>query len=102
VEWYFQKEAAEDTVRGLIGVKGLTNAITVKPQVTEGEVKTKIEQALERNAEVDAQRITVAVNNGKVTLYGSVRSWTEREEAERAAWAAHGVSAVDDHITVGV
>src|SRR5438034_226229 len=83
VDWQFQKEAAESAVRHLAGVKGITDLITVKPPVTARVVKEKIEEALRRNAELDARRITVETSDGKVILWGSVRSWVEREEAER-------------------
>jgi osmotically-inducible protein OsmY len=100
VEWQFQKEDAERAVRRLAGVRGVTNLIVVKPRVTPTQLKEKIEQALLRTAEVDAQRIEVEVQGSKVILKGTVRSWAEREAAERAAWAAPGVTAVENRITV--
>lgn len=100
VEWDFQRKGAEGCVRHLAGVRGVMNHLHVKPRVSAAEVSTKIEQALRRNAELDARRIKVSATDSKVHLYGSVRSWFEREEAERAAWAAPGVAEVIDHIAV--
>lgn len=100
VDWNYQKTAAERAVRYLGGVRGISNLIEVKPKVTPQEVKTKIEAALKRNAELDAKRITVETSGTKVTLKGNVRSWAERTDAERAAWSAPGVKEVDDRLMV--
>ena len=101
VDWRFQKDAAERDVRSLVGVKGVTNNIVVAAHgVSPEKVKSEIEKALLRSAELDAERIEVRAVDGKVILSGSVRSWVEREEAEDAAWATEGVSDVENHIEV--
>ena len=102
VEWQFQKEDAEKVVRRLLGVRGVTNLITVKPRLAATDLKKKIEDALVRTAQSDANRITVEVQGSKVILRGTVRSWIEKEQAERAAWSAPGVSWVDNRIELEV
>ncbi|WP_455274494.1 BON domain-containing protein [Rhizobium herbae] len=100
VEWQYQKIAVLDAVKRLTGVIGVSNNIEVKPRVSSFDVKRRIEDALKRTAEVEANGITVQVADGKVTLEGHVNAWPERSAVERAAWSAPGVKAVVDHIRV--
>lgn len=101
VDWYFQKAAAEAGVRRLTGISGVSNSIEVKPHVQAYDVKNKITAALERNAELEADAIKVAVTGDKVVLEGRVKAWYERELVERAAWSAPGVRSVEDNLSVG-
>lgn len=100
VQWRYQKDAAESAVRFLTGVTGVSNGIVVKPQVSPSEVKDKIEAAFKRNAEIDARRVSVEARGSKIILHGRVRSWAESDEAYQAAWAAPGVTEVDNRLTV--
>ena len=101
VDWYFQKTAAEDDVRKLSGVRGVTNKITIKSSADLANVKSKIESALKRRAEVEANAIRVTIQNGnKVILEGKVDNWEERRAAESAAWSAPGVASVEDRLTI--
>ena len=100
VEWQYQRQEAERVVRRLWGVKGVSNLVSVKPQVSPADLKKKIEAALVRSAEVDAKNISVEVQGGKAILKGRVRTWSERQEAERTAWLAPGVISVDNQITL--
>jgi osmotically-inducible protein OsmY len=100
VDWQYQKEAAERCVRYLMGVKSLSNNIAIKPLAKGVDVKSKIEEAFRRNADLEARRITVATFNGGVILAGTVASWAERDDAVAAAWAAPGVTSVDVELKV--
>jgi osmotically-inducible protein OsmY len=102
VDWNYARERAENAVKRIRGVKGVTNAIALKPKVEPHEIRRKIEDAFRRSAELDASRITVEANGSEVILRGTVKSWAERQEAERAAWAAPGVTKVDNRVTISV
>ena len=100
VEWQYQRQTAENAVRRIKGVKGVSNLIQLKPRAQPDEIKRKIQEAFKRSAELDANRIMVETSGGEVILKGTVRSWIEREEAERVAWSAPGVTKVVDQIIV--
>jgi hyperosmotically inducible protein len=101
VDWFYQKKTAEDNVRKLSGVRGVSNNIEIKPRPQATEVKHKIEQALKRHAEVETKAIRVTVrDNNKVVLEGQVGSWDERNAVEAAAWSAPGVQSVEDRLTI--
>jgi osmotically-inducible protein OsmY len=102
VEWQYQKAAAERAIRYLTGVQGVTNSLRIKARAFAPEVRKRIEDALKRNAELDAKRISIETQDSTVILRGSVRSWTERADAERAAWSAPGVTKVDDQLAIHV
>jgi osmotically-inducible protein OsmY len=100
LEWQYQRERSESVVRRLLGVNGVINSIKVKPKASPIEIKHKIEEAFKRSAEIDANSIIVEANEGEVILKGSVHTWFERQEAERAAWSAPGVKKVEDRISI--
>jgi len=99
-DWQYQKQLAESIIKSLRGVIGITNNISIKPKVSTTDVKSEITEALQRDAVLDAGRLTVEADGTIVKLSGTVRSWAERDEAERAAWSAPGVTQVDNRIIV--
>lgn len=102
VQWDYQRRSAESAIHGVSGVRAVINSLQVRPDISPNMVKERIEEALQRSADIDSQRIMVATHDNTVELFGTVRSWIEREEAERAAWAAPGVAKVVDHITIEI
>lgn len=101
VDWEYERRAAENAVRKLAGIVGVSNDITLKARVQPADVRARIEDALERYADLEAKGVRVDVADGRVTLSGKVRSWGERDVLERAAWAAPGVRMVEDRVTIG-
>jgi osmotically-inducible protein OsmY len=100
VDWHYQRAAAERAVRSLTGVTGVYNRLLVRKQPSIPDVRSRIEKSLARNAEIDARKIRVDTADGTVILRGTVRSRAERDDAERAAWSAPGVTRVRDEIAI--
>jgi osmotically-inducible protein OsmY len=100
VDWAYQSEAADKIIRGLVGVKGVTNRVVVKPTIHSKDVKAKITEALHRQAQIDARRIWLTTDDGHVTLHGHVSSWSEAAAARKAAASAPGVTKVDSLLTI--
>lgn len=100
VAWQYQKRAAESDAGKITGVRGVTNLMIVKPPVATVDVRSKIEAAFRRNAQIESSGITITTEGSKVVLGGRVKAWHERELAERAAWSAPGVTRVEDNITL--
>jgi len=100
VEWEYQSNSAKNAVTGLLGVKNVVNKIVIRPKIAVGDVKSKISEALHRTATIDASKISIEINGTKIDLYGSVRSFAEKEDAEDAAWCAPGVAKVENKLIV--
>ena len=100
MDWQYQKETAERAVRKLSGVVGVDNRLTLRPQVAVADIQRRIEEALKRNAEIDAKAIQIKVEGSVVKLEGRVHLWRERQIAERAAWSVPGVNKVEDHLLI--
>lgn len=100
VQWNYQREEAEEVVRRIAGVRGISNLIAIRQAVTENDIRAEIDDVFKRDAHVDAKGISVTVNGSKVTLTGKVHSWYERNEASRAAWSIKGVTAVDNELAI--
>jgi len=100
VEWWYQRNAAENAVHFLMGVKGVSNSITIKPKLSAADIETDIHAAFKRSSMLDADEVTVTTSGNTVTLRGKVRTFAERDEADRVAWAAPGVMLVVNELTV--
>jgi len=101
VHWEYQRRDAADAIRNLVGVKSVINMMTISPKASTQVVKADIDSALKRRATRDSNSIKVSVDDGEVTLSGSVHSWTERQLANDSAWGAPGVRNVVDLMTIG-
>jgi osmotically-inducible protein OsmY len=101
VEWQYQRTAAENALKSMRGVKEILNRIMVKPTVSASDVRVKIQSALMRNAQLDANHITISTHGGTVILGGHVQSWAEKEQAEAAAWSAPGITKVENNVGIG-
>jgi osmotically-inducible protein OsmY len=101
VDWQYQRMAAEDTVRSILGIKGISNQIGIKAEGLKADIKDKIRSALVRNAHVDANQVNIVVSGNKVILSGNVRSWSEKHQAEAATWSAPGIAQVENNIVIG-
>jgi len=100
VEWGYQRSAAEGAVRDLMGVTGVSNLVKVTPKLSPADVEKKIHDALSRQADREARRLSVSVDGSQVTLRGVVHSWAERDAVQGAAWATPGVSVVVNDLLV--
>jgi osmotically-inducible protein OsmY len=100
VDWHYQTQAAEQDVRGLLGVLGVSNQTTIKPRVDVSTLSDDITHALHRSVFFDPKEVTVSAQGGKVTLTGTVHSWHDRQVAASTAWAAPGATAVENHISI--
>ena len=99
-EWDYQRNAAKNSVSELLGVRGITNSITIKSKVQPSDIKTRIEKALKRSAEAESKKISVSVKGDTVTLSGKVHSFAESSDASDAAWMAPGVQNVENNLTI--
>ncbi len=100
LEWHYQRVTAEDVVRAIHGVVSVGNSIRIRPRVKAGAIKHQIEEAFRRNAQIDADHVSVETHGAEVTLRGEVRSWAEHDQAQQTAWSAPGVTNVRDEITI--
>jgi osmotically-inducible protein OsmY len=100
VDWHYQTQAAEQDVRGLLGVLGVSNQTTIKSRIDVSTLSDDITHALHRSVFFDPKEVTVSAQGGKVTLTGTVHSWHDRQVAASTAWAAPGATAVENHISI--
>lgn len=100
VDWNYQRKAAKNAVKDLIGIRGVSNLITINIMAEPSNIKEKIRQAFERNALIDADNVTVKIEGKKAILSGHVRSWAEKQQAGDTAWAAIGVNEVENNLKI--